>query len=281
MANLNRKILVILLMFSVISCEKADFKGLFKAYSDVNERFEQSMEWNNTHPQAIINVPGNVYEINAMGDSHVGGTKNLDILIEESIRDNVAASVFVGDLTTGHKKDYDTFAAHLPRPDSLTYFAIAGNHDLYFDGWQYFYGIFGSSTYYFVVNTPDTADLFICLDSGGGTLGNKQLDWFKNVLQNEREKHRYCVVSTHVNLFRMRPTTSTNPFVEEVQVLTDLFLRYNVNMVVTGHDHKRNTDILGNTTHIIMDDLQDISNHASYLKLSIDNENISYKFIDI
>jgi UDP-2,3-diacylglucosamine pyrophosphatase LpxH len=45
--------------------------------------------------------------------------------------------------------------------------------------------------------------------------------------------------------------------VEEIHVLIDLFTRYNVNMVVNGHYHKRNTDILGNTTHIIMDALKD------------------------
>lgn len=34
--------------------------------------------------------------------------------------------------------------------------------------------------------TNQATDLFICLDTGGGTLGNKQLIWLENVLQGSR-----------------------------------------------------------------------------------------------
>jgi 3',5'-cyclic AMP phosphodiesterase CpdA len=216
-----------------------------------------------------------------MGDSHVGSTDNLDTFFKQAKDNNTTAVVLVGDITTGHQEDYEVFEAHLPDKDSLMYFATAGNHDLYFDGWQNFYSIFGSSAYYFVVNTPNASDLFICLDTGGGTLGNKQLDWFKKLLETSRNSYRHCTVFTHNNIFRMRATTSTNPMVEEIQVLVDLFTRHNLNMVVTAHDHKRNTDVLGNTTHIIMDALQDSNDDASYLKLSITEETIDYIFVEL
>ena len=32
---------------------------------------------------------------------------------------------------------------------------MAGNHDLFYDGWKEFYSRFGSSTYLFTVKTPD------------------------------------------------------------------------------------------------------------------------------
>ena len=93
-----------------------------------------------------------------------------------------------GDLTTGHEEDYNVFEQHLPQQDSLPAFLIAGNHDLFFNGWKEFYSRFGSSTYLFTVKTPDATDLFICLETGGGTLGDKQLEWLINILQTIRSR---------------------------------------------------------------------------------------------
>ncbi len=269
------------MIFTEPSCDKLDMRGLFTSYEDVNTRFEQSNEWNNQKGYSEINIPNPSYTINVMGDSHVGGTKNLDKFFKCARKENVTAVVMAGDLTSGRKEDYKVFSEHLPPGDSLKYFAVVGNHDLYFDGWEQFYSIFGSSSYFFVVNTPNKSDLFICLDTGGGTLGNKQLAWFKKLLQNSRGNYRFCVVFTHSNLICMRATTSTEPMEEEIQVLLDLFLRHNVNMVVTGHDHNRNISILGNTTNIIIDALMDGNDNASYLKLSIKEEKIEYCFVKL
>lgn len=275
------KIAVSALLIIISACEKMELRGFLTSYENVNERFDQSIEWNNQNPYSEIDVSQNTYTIYAMGDSHVGGTINLDTYFKNAQDEDATAAVMVGDLTTGRKDDYVVFSEHLPARDSLQYFPIVGNHDLYFDGWKYYYSIFGSSTYLFSVNTPNASDLFICLDSGGGTLGNRQLDWFKKLLETKRNSYRYCTVFTHNNLFRLRPTASTNPFVEEIQVLLDLFIRHQVNMVVTAHDHKRNTAVFGNTIHIIMDALQDENDNASYLKIIVNEEKIDYSFIEL
>jgi len=275
------KIILPVLIFILSSCDKMEMRGFFTSYENANNRFEQSNEWNNQNGHSEISIPQRTYTINAMGDSHVGGTENLDTFFKNAQDENATAVVMVGDITNGHKEDYDVSSEHLPLIDTLIYFATVGNHDLFFDGWKHFYSIFGSSSYFFVINTPNQSDLFICLDTGGGTLGNIQLDWFKKLLETSRNNYRYCTVFTHNNLFRLRPTASTNSMVEEIQVLLDIFLRHNVNMVVTAHDHKRNTDILGNTNHIIMDALQDVNDKASYLKLSINEENIDYSFVEL
>jgi hypothetical protein len=85
-------------------------------------------------------------------------------------------------------------------------------------------------------------------------------------------------VFTHNNLLRLRTTTSTNPYVEEVRILLDLFVRHDVNMVVTAHDHKQNAEVFGPTTHIIMDALQDINENAGYLEITVGEEKIDYHF---
>ena len=273
--------LFLVISFSITSCEEIDVRGMFVSYESVNNRFEQSMEWNASHPFREIIVPSDNYSILSMGDSHVGSTTNLDIFINNAKAINASAVVMVGDITTGLAEDYEIFQQHIPNQDSLPSFPIIGNHDLYFNGWDQFYSRFGSSTYLFTIKTNEATDLFICLDTGGGTLGNKQLDWLKDKLQTLRPDYRHCIVFTHNNFFRFRHTSSTNPLVEELQVLLDLFAKYHVNMVITGHDHEYNVQLFGNTTYIVMDALKDGQSNSGYLQLIIENGNIEYNFVNL
>ena len=73
---------------------------------------------------------------------------------------------------------------------------------------------------------------------------------------------------THNNFFRTRHTDSTNPLVEEIDVLVELFTRYNVNMVITGHDHKKDAEVFGKTTYIVMDALKDGQSNAGFFRLN-------------
>ena len=211
-----------------------------------NQRFSQSMEWNNTHASSEIFAASDDYSILAMGDSHVGSTKNLDKLLNIAKASQTAAIVMAGDLTTGKSKDYDTFQKHLPSQDSLPTFLVAGNHDLWSGGWLEFFNRFGSSSYQFTIKTPVATDLFLCLETGGGTLGDKQLEWLINILKTTRSNYRHCLVITHNNIIRSRHTESTNPPVEETEVLLDLFNEFKVDMVITAHDHQRDLVSLGN-----------------------------------
>lgn len=270
--------LVLVIVLAISSCEIADIPGMFISDENVNQRFKQSMEWNVRHPTREIYIPMDEYFIYSMGDSHVGGTTNLDTLLARSVTLNAQAVVMVGDLTTGHAEDYEIFEQHLPSQDSLPVFLIPGNHDLYFEGWTEFYSRFGSSTYFFTVNSSKSSDLFICLDTGGGTLGNRQLDWFKGILKDVRPEHRLCVVFTHNNLFRFRRTASTNPNIEELKVLLELFSDHDVDMVVTAHDHQQYAQKFGNTQHIVMDALKDGLGDAGYLQLNVVNGNLTFGF---
>ena len=243
-----------------------------------NQRFNQSMDWNNKHSYREIVVQSDDYSILSAGDSHIGGTTNMDRFFNIAKTASASAVVIAGDLTTGHEKDYTVFEQHLPLQDSLPYFLMAGNHDLFSDGWKEFYSRFGSSSYLFTVKTPDAADLFICLETGGGTLGDNQLNWLINVLQTLRPDYRHCIVFTHNNFIRSRHTDSTNPPVEELEVLLDLFAKHQVDMVITGHDHMQDAVQFGMTTYIIMDALKDGVSNAGYLKIIVKNGKILSEF---
>jgi predicted phosphodiesterase len=280
MGHYIKTLIYYMLLSPLIGCEDVDFTGMFIPVEPVNQRFRQSMEWNALHPFEEIVVPSDNYLILSMSDSHVGSTTNLNRFLNSAATTNASAAVMVGDLTTGHSYDYDAFQQCIPSQDSLHTFFLTGNHDLFFNGWHQFYTRFGSSTYLFTVKTPVADDLYICLDSGNATLGDKQLDWLIDILETSRNDYRYCVVFTHNNFFRNRHTGSTNPLVEELLVLMELFTIHHVDLVITGHDHKKYVEQFGNTAYITMDALMDGLDYSGYLSLLVENGKIDYRFIN-
>ena len=278
--QLNQKSLLIVAMaLLVTACGKIE--GPTSSSEPVDKRFSESMEWNMKHPYTEINVESDDYTILTMADIHVGGTINLDRFLNIARNAKPAAVIIDGDLNGGKAEEYDTFEKHFPKNDSLRSFYLAGNHDLWHNGWEDFYSRFGSSSYYFTVITPAGTDLFICLDTGGGTLGKLQTEWFTEILQTMRSSYRRCVVITHINLFRPRKTESTNLVEEELVFLMDLFARHNVDMVITGHDHVRNVEVFGVTTYIVVDALEDGLSNAGYMNMRVKNGEIGYEFVSI
>jgi predicted phosphodiesterase len=270
---IKRFSLIIMISISFASCSKHDDSA-----GTANQRFIQSMDWNEMHSFREIVVPSDDYSILSIADIHVGGTKNLDNFFKIAKEKKASAVVMTGDLTTGKSDDYKIFEQHLPADDSFPIFLVAGNHDLHYDGWEEFYHRFGSSSYLFSIKTPAAKDLFICIETGGGTLGDKQLQWLNKTLQTYRPVYRRCIVFTHNNFFRSRHTDSTNPLVEELSALLELFTKQRVDMVVTGHDHKQDAELFGVTTYIVIDALKDGLSNAGYFQIRVINGIIGYNF---
>lgn len=270
-------VLLLLLIIPFQSCDYFEMRGFIAGHETVNERFEQSMTWNELHPFQTIVSSQDDYTIYVMGDSHLGSAENLNRFFKQAKKDQAIAAVMVGDLSTGSKDDYQFLKQNIPHRDSLRTFQLVGNHDLYFNGWQHFYSLFGSSTYYFTIQTPNGKDLYICLDSGGGTIGDQQLSWFQQLLEEKRDSYRHCIVFSHVNIFRIRNTLSTNPYPGEVMALSQLCLKHKVNMVINGHDHIQNVVTFGPTTFITMDALQDGLEYAGYTIIHNQGNHLSFQ----
>jgi len=273
----TRLLLLSAILSTIVSCEK-DIEFPQEEHS-VNQRFNQSMDWNELHHYKEIETSSDDYTIMFMGDSHIGTTKNLNNFISIAETNNAAAVVMAGDLTTGDKNDCDELEGCLQSKGSLLSFLTVGNHDLWpKTGWDEFYARFGASVYYFTVRTPGGDDIYISLDSGSGTLGTDQLEWFESLLQNQRSDYRRCIVFTHLNFFRFRHSEISNPLVEEINKLIDLFTKYHVDMLVSGHEHKRSEEVFGLTTYIVLEPLKDDTDNAGYLNFNIKDGKISYIF---
>jgi len=273
--------IVIGFLLSLSSCNSKDFLAMFIEKESVNYRFDQSERSNNLNGFSTIEVPSDDYTLCIAADIHMGGISNFDKFLTDSKSLNVAAVIFNGDISNGNTADYQTLQQHLPDTKQMKYFSLVGNHDLFYNGWDEFHHLFGSATFYFSVKSPQASDLFICIDTGSGTLGIKQLDWLKNVLQEKRSLYRNCIVFTHSNLYRAKHSLTTNPMDEEVLIIMDLFTKYNINIVISGHEHTNAVAKFGNTTYITIDSMKDDNENAGYEKLTIKNGLIDYQFIKI
>lgn len=272
-----RTVLLAAITFTIASCEMDD--NFPQEEHSVNQRFSQSMAWNETHPYREIVTSSDNYKIMFMGDSHIGTTENLNNFISIAEKNNAAAVVMAGDLTAGDEKSCNELESCLHPGSSLLTFLTVGNHDLWPQkGWDEFYERFGASVYYFTVKTPGGTDLYISLDSGSGTLGSSQLEWLENLLKNQRPGYRRCIAFTHLNFFRFRHSEISNPLVEELNKLIDIFTLYQVDMLISGHDHLRSEEIFGITTYIVMEPLKDNTDNAGYLDLNVKNGKITYSF---
>ncbi|MFZ5941213.1 MAG: metallophosphoesterase family protein [Bacteroidota bacterium] len=267
------------LLLTAACSHELDTIGMFYTPDTADQRFSESMEYNATHPRTVM-APANSYKIIFTGDSHVGGTVHLEKVLGIAADSSAVCLVIAGDVTTGNEEDYLTASELLGEPRPFDIAVTAGNHDLYFGGWEYFREHFGSSAYALTVNSGTESDLYLFLDSGSGTLGSLQTAWLKEQLAN-REAYRYVVVVTHLNFFRNRFTSSTNPLNQEVLALLDLFERSKVNLVMMGHDHLRYEDRFGHATYITMDALVDDFPGASYVLVTAGTDGIVYRFEEL
>ena len=274
----------ILVIIVFVACEKYDIQGFFISPSKerVNERFEQSIAYNKHHQNdTIITTAQENYSFLVASDIHVKSTaKNLALFIDNVSKDkNSLYAIILGDITdqkNGLQIAYDTIENHKGNAIIRT---VVGNHDTYFNQWSEFYSLFGSSTYYFIVKTPTSSDLFITLDSSSGTLGKKQMEWLKHILKEKRSLHRHCIVMTHTHFFDrdMSQFPTGNFTIEETAMLTDLFTRHNVDLVISGHDHTNENYKFNNVTYLVLDDMQDLDPEPTYFTINITNDNITFE----
>jgi predicted phosphodiesterase len=274
----NRWMLLTAILVTIASCEPIDFS----LPEPADQRFAQSRQLLAEKSTGEITVQSDEYSIMFMADSHAGTTNNLDSVFSIAIATGVSAVCIAGDLTSGDSRDYEVFAGSLPGDDEIPTFVTPGNHDLWSDeGWKAYFELFGPSSYYFTVRTPVTADIFISIDSGTGTLGSKQLEWLEDILQNQRSGCRRCIIFTHNDFLRVRHSEISNPPVEELSVLIDLFTRYHVDMLVAGHDHEPSEELFGITEYVIAGAISDKDEDPNYMILKVEKGNLVNEFVNL
>jgi len=225
------------------SCGKKDIFGVFFGQNpSVEERFHQS------DPKGFISeieAGSNNYRVYVVTDIHVDTTTGrTDTFVNDYISDSSAEQfcLCLGDLVEIKGRMKYARKAFQPINDAgKQLFISLGNHDIAFSQWEEYRSYFKTSVYQFKVITPSEGeDLYICLDSAQGTLGVDQREWLENALEDARSKsYRNIIIFTHTHFFKRNGSQGTtgNFNLEETYYLLNLFSKYGVDYVLTGHDH--------------------------------------------
>lgn len=269
--------------FMIAACGgNLDMLGMFWTLSPtVNERFQQSMDYKMVTEPLVFSVPSSDYDVYVCTDVHVDETtNNLDAFVADYLADADAApfALCLGDIinATGH---YELFMDHIkPILDSPvdTLLCTVGNHDIYYNQWDIYRSYFKTSTYTFEVQMPGgMKDLWICLDSGAGTVGSKQMEWLEKTLANtSKAGYRHTIIFTHTHFFRKDDSQShtSNFNTEEGYALMNLFSENGVDLVLSGHDHYRETTHFKGVEYRVIDALQDHYPNAFYAIITLSDK---------
>ncbi len=280
--------LIFLVSFLLLtSCQELDILGLIiPCQYDAEERFHQSMAYNERLGDLVLELPHDGYHINVAGDIHVvDETARLDSFLFLTRQDSLTAcNLFLGDIVSvneAYPLVYERLQEHY-RQGGDTVFTIAGNHELYYNGWPLYLKYFGSSIYTVSLRTPEAQDLIICLESTTSTLGKYQNEWLLHVLKEIRPQYRYCIVATHANFFDTDNSNlfGSNPPVNEVLRLTDLFQTYHVDACLQAHDHRAEYLYFKGVRYVQTNPLKMGAEPHGYLQIKADAEDLKIEIVD-
>ena len=286
--------LLVVVIGSFVACGpefRLDLVGNISGTSPrIDQRLADSEKYNATHPFATLQAPAESYNVYVCTDTHITTeVSRWQAFVSDYRQDSLCPlAIHLGDVVDAQNHFDDVYNAFVQVPNSPskqdTLMVVAGNHDICFSQWPAFLETFKTSTYYFIVATPQgQRDLYIMFDSAEGTVGSKQLTWLKNTLEWANEQHfRHIVACTHTHFF-MRDGSqgiATNFSIEETYTLLNLFQSNGVDMVWTGHDHSREVTQYKDMTCIIVDSMTDEDKSPYYMRVNMGGE-INYDFVPV
>lgn len=291
--NVMKKLTYIILLAAGLlmatSCNRLDVLGMVVNRSDTEERVAEWLDYDAQNGMPVLNnVPDN-YSFYSCSDIHLNDDKSRFAQYITLERNDLQAafSIIAGDIAneSGVRPFILADSAMMFRPGihlkNDPCFPIIGNHDVYFDCADYYKQYFHTSTYTLTVNTRSgNKDLFIFLDSGNGTHGHRQLEWLEDQLSH-RDEYRYCFVISHNWLFRTTYNYTTTPAAnlpeEEQYAFMDLMSHNNVDMVIMGHFHYRDTKTFGGVKYVMTDNLNETKEAPSYMVVRC-SDKITYEY---
>lgn len=287
-------------MILASGCNRLDVLGIVINRSDTEARVADWLDYNTQHSEPVIANAPDEYHVYSCSDSHYSGR---DSIVPQGEKDRLYKYI-----TAERNDPMAIFAIHagdmvnesgetgfIMTEAALQYnaktqakndpcFLVLGNHDIYFDCAEYFKKHFHTSTYTVTVKTVGGyQDLFIFLDSGNGTFGQRQTEWLEEKLSH-RADYRHCFVISHNWLFRTSYDYTTTPAAylpqDEQYAFMDLMSNHNVDMVVMGHFHRSEQRQFGGVQYIMTNNLNEEEIAPSYLVVSV-GEKVNYEYIEL
>ncbi len=299
MKKLHLIILAAAAMILMTGCNRLDILGMVIDRSDTEERVADWLDYDAQHEMPVIeNVPDE-YHIYSTSDSHYSDRDDFELqgpkdrlykyLTAERNDPKAIFSLLVGDLVNesgeaGYRRVDSSmrFNAETQAKNDPC-FTVLGNHDVYYDCAKYYKQYFHTSTYTVTVKTVGGyKDLYILLDSGNGTFGQRQTKWLEEQLEHRKE-YRHCFVISHNWMFRTSYNYTTTPAAnlpqDEQYAFMDLMSRNNVELVLMGHFHMREQRQFGGVQYVMTDNLND-GGKPSYLVVNV-GKKVTYVYEEL
>lgn len=170
---------------------------------------------------------------------------------------------------------YQEFCEQIKNQLNLKVYSVAGNHDLFNSGWQHYktYCYPYISCYSFETTYNQKSVEWIFLDTGSGTLGNKQLNDVKKTMSSSSTEK---IVITHYPVYAGGLFYFTLQNVTERDTLISEFAKGNVKLLVDGHAHTGGSWDCGNFFHE-----ESVKGYLDYRYFSIIYVDLNSKTINI
>jgi predicted phosphodiesterase len=203
-----------------------------------------------------------------------------------------------GDLiaTPGDLKEWAKFW-EMSKPITVPYFLTVGNHDAHSKtpGSEQIYkqqvDLPGNELHYsFIAGNSLFIVLDSCLDVQEKKITGEQYKWLEGILANAAQKHKFVFV--HHPLYTVKGKgkhagNSMDRYPGERDRLQALFVKYNVELVSTGHEHLYERKSVDGVTHIITggggaplyaDEKDGGFNH--FIVVTVDGDKVSAEVVD-
>lgn len=292
MKRLSYIIMLALGLMFVSSCNRLDILGMVVNRSDTEARVADWLDWNDHNGMPTINNVPDEYCFYSCSDSHINDDNSRFAKYITAERNDTMAvfSIVAGDIANESGENPYILAEAAMKYDPAIHadndpcFPIIGNHDVYFDCADHYKTHFHTSTYAVTVETVSgMKDLYLFLDSGNGTHGDRQLKWLEEQL-TKRSQYRHCFVISHNWLFRDTYNYTTTPAAnlpeDEMYAFMHLMSENQVDMVVMGHFHYRDTKIFDGVKYVMTDNLNEASDEPSYMVVTC-GDKISYEYREL
>lgn len=160
--------------------------------SSLDQRLSDSAQLSPPVVNVVLADPEN-YTFAIVGDLHLteGNAEMLRNIIDRAKAAGDAFLILLGDIVdSGEEKDFAAAKKVISETGwEGKVFPVIGNHDIAFDGWKYYKGIFGPSRYRLSIGNA----LFLVVDSADGAVGRTQRSWLEEELRGSGAKNKFIL----------------------------------------------------------------------------------------
>jgi predicted phosphodiesterase len=196
---------------------------------------------------------GDRFTFAALGDSR-SGIEICESILSRIGKEKVAFAIFEGDFVPRNTEaDYKFFVRMVEEATEKRYpvFMVAGNHDIKEpsgnESFERYERYFGRLYYWFSFKNA----LFIVLNNADGNIDQRQLQWFKDVLEAQRPKFKHCFLFMHIPLYDYREGLEHAMNDKQAPEIIRLVETYKVSPVFASHIHAYHKEERNGITYII------------------------------